>query len=128
MNERFNSCVADAAVLHRAPAASSDPILKGKLMMSKKKPVHELRLGRVRAAVWENDTPNGTRHNVTFSRLYRDEQGNWQDSTSFGRDELPLLWKVADQVHSWILQQPFTPSPAAQPAPPQNVADEQGAF
>ena len=40
--------------------------------MSKKKPIHEIRLGRVRAAIWENETSNGTRHNVTFSRLYRD--------------------------------------------------------
>ena len=80
-----------------------------------KKPIHEIRLGRIRAAIWENETSNGTRHNVTFSRLYRDEQGNWGDSTSFGRDDLPLLWKVADCVHTWIMQQPYTPAqPTAQ--------------
>ena len=72
---------------------------------AKKKPVHEVRLGRVRAAIWENDTKNGTLHNVTFSRLYRDDDGNWQDSTSFGRDDLPLLCKVSDQVHTWIFAQ-----------------------
>jgi len=69
-----------------------------------KRPVHEIRMGRVRAAIWENDTQNGTRHNVTFSRLYRDGD-QWKDSSSFGRDDLPLLAKVADQVHSWIYQQ-----------------------
>jgi len=69
-----------------------------------KRPVHEIRMGRVRAAIWENDTQNGTRHNVTFSRLYRDGE-QWKDSSSFGRDDLPLLAKVADQVHSWIYQQ-----------------------
>ena len=31
-----------------------------------KKPVHEVRLGRVRGAIWENDTKNGTVHNLTF--------------------------------------------------------------
>jgi len=41
---------------------------------------------------------------VTFSRLYRDGE-QWKDSSSFGRDDLPLLAKVADQVHSWIYQQ-----------------------
>jgi hypothetical protein len=82
-----------------------------------KRPVHDIRLGRIRAAIWENETPNGTRHNVTFSRLYRDEQGNWGDSTSFGRDDLPLLWKVADCAHTWIMQQPYTPAqPATRPA------------
>ncbi|NLF73814.1 MAG: hypothetical protein GX575_32795, partial [Candidatus Anammoximicrobium sp.] len=29
----------------------------------------------------------------------------WKDSSSFGRDDLPLLVKVADQVHTWIFQQ-----------------------
>ena len=55
--------------------------------------------------VWVNETENGLRHNVTISRLYRDEQqGQWKDSTSFGRDDLPLVAKVADQAHSWIYQ------------------------
>ena len=71
----------------------------------KKRPVHEIRIGRIRAAVWVNETENGVRHNVTISRLYRDEQqGQWKDSTSFGRDDLPLVAKVADQAHSWIYQ------------------------
>jgi hypothetical protein len=71
----------------------------------KKRPVHEIRLGRIRAAIWVNTTENGVRHNVTISRLYRDEQqGQWRDSTSFGRDDLPLVTKVADQAHLWIFQ------------------------
>ncbi len=71
----------------------------------KKRPVHEIRLGRIRAAIWVNATEYGIRHNVTLSRLYRDEQqGQWKDSTSFGRDDLPLVTKVADQAHLWIFQ------------------------
>ena len=65
--------------------------------MAKQKPVHEVRLGRIKAAIWENDTQNGTRHNVTFTRLYKDGE-QWKDSTSFGRDDLPLLAKVADKL------------------------------
>ena len=68
-----------------------------------KKPVHEIRLGRIKAAIWENETQNGTRHNVTLSRLYKDGE-NWKDSSSFGRDDLPLVAKIADQAHSWIFQ------------------------
>jgi hypothetical protein len=79
-----------------------------KVIMAKKvektRPVHEVRLGRIKAAIWENETQNGTRHNVTVSRLYKD--GNdWKDSTSFGRDDLPLVAKVVDQAHSWIFGQ-----------------------
>ena len=69
------------------------------------KPVHEIRRGRIKAAIWENETANGTRHNVTFIRLWKDDAGNWQDSPSFGRDDLLLLGKVADLVHTWILDQ-----------------------
>ena len=68
------------------------------------RPVHEVRLGAIKAAIWRNDTANGPRHNATFSRLYKDE-GQWRSTESFGRDDLLLLAKVADQAHSWILAQ-----------------------
>lgn len=68
------------------------------------KPVHEIRLGRVKAAIWENETQNGSMFNVTISRLWKDGS-QWKDSTSFGRDDLPLVVKVADMVHTWIFTQ-----------------------
>ncbi|MEZ6048693.1 MAG: hypothetical protein R3C11_24575 [Planctomycetaceae bacterium] len=68
------------------------------------RPIHEIRMGRIKAAIWENSTQNGTRHNVTVSRLYKDGD-DWKDSTSFGRDDLPLVSKVVDQAHSWIFSQ-----------------------
>lgn len=58
-------------------------------------------MGRIRAAIWENETTSGTRFNVTVSRLYKDGD-NWKDSTSFGRDDLPVVAKVVDRCHSWI--------------------------
>jgi hypothetical protein len=69
-----------------------------------KRPVHEIRLGRVRAAIWENETQNGPRYNVTLSRLYK-SGSEWKDSTSFGRDDLPLVAKVVDRVHTWIYEE-----------------------
>jgi len=70
------------------------------------RPVHEVRLGRIRAAIWANATETGVRHNVTLSRLYKDDKsGEWRNSTSFGRDDLPLLAKVCDRVHTWIYEQ-----------------------
>jgi hypothetical protein len=71
---------------------------------AKQKPVHELRLGRIKAAIWANETDNGTRHNVTITRLYKDGD-EWKTSTSFGREELPLVAKIADMAHTWIYQQ-----------------------
>jgi hypothetical protein len=69
------------------------------------KPVHEIRIGRVRAAVWASEAAGVTRYNATFSRLYKDEVGQWKDSTSFGREDLPLVMKVADLAHTWMYQQ-----------------------
>jgi hypothetical protein len=68
----------------------------------KQQPVHAVRLRNVRAAVWANRNENGTYYTVTFSRSYRDQEGNWHTTESFGKDDLLLLAKVADVVHSWI--------------------------
>jgi hypothetical protein len=73
-------------------------------MNNKTKPVHEVRLGHIKAAVWRNETEAGARYNVTFSRLYKDGD-QWGSTESFGRDDLLLLAKVADQTHSWIFAQ-----------------------
>lgn len=71
--------------------------------MTKAKPVHEVRLGSVKAAIWQNDTANGKRYSVTVSRLYKDGD-EWKRSDSFGRDDLPLLAKVVDRAHSWVFE------------------------
>ncbi|MEN6406989.1 MAG: hypothetical protein ABFC77_11020 [Thermoguttaceae bacterium] len=72
----------------------------------KAKPIHEIKLGRLVAAVWENETDGGAiRHNVTFSRLYKPDGEQWRNSSSFGRDDLLLLAKLADQAHTWIYEQ-----------------------
>ncbi len=68
-----------------------------------KRPVHEIRLGRIKAAIWSNETESGIRHNVTIARLYKDGD-QWKDSTSFGRDDLPLIAKVADMAHTWVYE------------------------
>lgn len=65
--------------------------------------VHEVRLGTVKAAIWANETQSSIRHNVTFARLEKDGD-EWKTSDSFGRDELPLLAKVADMAYTWIFR------------------------
>jgi hypothetical protein len=77
---------------------------KSKPNEAKNRPVHEIRFGRIRAAIWLNETESGPRHNVTISRLYKDGE-DWKDSTSFGRDDLPLVAKICDQAHTWIFEQ-----------------------
>lgn len=68
-------------------------------------PVKTFRLGRIKAAVWMRETEKGRFYNVTFSRTYVDEEKQFHDADSFGRDDLPLVAKLADQAHSFIFQQ-----------------------
>ena len=67
------------------------------------RPVHEIRLGKVKAAIWKNETDAGIRYSVSIVRIFKTEEG-WDSSPTFGRDELPLVAKVADMVHTWIYQ------------------------
>lgn len=84
--------------------------------MTDNKPIHEVRLGRIRATLWQNaGEENGTTWiNTTFSKLYKAEDG-WRDVASFGRDDLPILAKVADLVHSWIYERATGQDPAEKP-------------
>ena len=68
-------------------------------------PVRTLRLGRIKAAVWENSSEQRAFFNVTFARTYMDAEKKFRDTDSFGRDYLLLLAKLADQAHTFICEQ-----------------------
>ena len=76
---------------------------------SNNRPIHTIRYGPVRAAVWRNVVDLGAAsremYSVTFSRSYRDGDNQWKDSASFGVDDLLVLAKVADEAHTWISRQ-----------------------
>ena len=76
-----------------------------KQQKEKQKPAHEIRLGRIKATIWANQTTDDrTFHSVVLCRIYKDGE-DWKETSSFGRDDLPLVQKVADQAHSWIYDQ-----------------------
>ena len=70
------------------------------------KPVEEVRLGSVKAAIWKNvvDQGNSSRpvYNVSFQRLYRSPEGKWHSAESFGRDDLLVLAQVAQRAFARI--------------------------
>lgn len=70
-----------------------------------KPPVHTVRFGPVKAVVWENQTQHGPMHNVTVARAYKDDDGEWQETSSFGVDDLLPLAKALSDAHSWIHEQ-----------------------
>jgi hypothetical protein len=71
---------------------------------NKIQPVEEIRIGSIKAAIWRNEGEGGPRFNVTFQRLYRTEEGKWQSTYSFGRDDLLVLMKVADATHTRVME------------------------
>jgi len=71
--------------------------------MAKNQPIHDIRLGRIRAAIWANEGKAGVRYNIAIERLYL-EGSSWRSTGSFGRDDLLLVAKVADLAHTWIFE------------------------
>ncbi|HEY0946545.1 MAG TPA: hypothetical protein VGD81_14805 [Opitutaceae bacterium] len=71
---------------------------------SPKLPVQTFRLGRIKAAIWENEADQKKFYNVTFARTYVDDAKAYHDTDSFGRDDLPLVAKLADQAHTFIFK------------------------
>lgn len=69
---------------------------------SSNRPVQTVRHGRIKASVWVNPTQKGPMYNVTLSRSYTDDEGNWHDSQSFGFDDLMTVAKCAFDAHTWI--------------------------
>ena len=67
-------------------------------------PVKTLRIGRLKAAVWENSADERTFYNVTFARTYLGDDKKPRDADSFGRDDLLALAKLADQAHTFICE------------------------
>lgn len=94
-------------------------------MSTTNRPIHEIRLGALKASIWRNETENGPRFNTTLVRIYRDGE-QWKTTDSFGRDELLLLAKLADLSHTWIYAQGRDAQPGPAPFGPTAGTGAQG--
>ena len=67
------------------------------------KPIKVFRAGAVEAAIFENERTVGGRKvkmlNVVFKRSYKDKDGKWQHSDSFGINDVPKLWLLVPMVY-----------------------------
>ena len=70
-----------------------------------KKTVREITLGKVKIAIWRQDFENNSKLQITASKLYKPKDSkSLKFSSSFDRDDLPLLIKAIDQAHSCIFE------------------------
>jgi hypothetical protein len=89
--------------------------------MAKEKPVHEVRIGAIKAAIWKNHTTSGVRFNVTFARLYK-EGNEWKSTDSYGEADLLVKSEVCRQAFLWIHDQRSDSGEAADKRPPKAEA------
>ena len=72
----------------------------------KKKKPYTIKVGRgIRAKLWKNSNKNGDWFNVTIARVYKDDEGEFQDSDSFSRDDLLQVAFAAQKAFDYILNQ-----------------------
>ncbi len=74
-------------------------------MEEKQKPIHEIKLGGVKVAIWANQTNGGgVRYAATFSCQYKSGD-QWKDCTSYGPVELALISTAFTLANLWISMQ-----------------------
>jgi hypothetical protein len=75
---------------------------------SSNKPVHEVRLGSIKAAIWrDQSSDNKTRFNVSVTRSYKDGD-KWKTSEYFGREDLPKVALVVQKAYEWTFSSAAT--------------------
>ena len=83
--------------------------------MTGQKPICKFQVGQVSAALWENKitTKNGNEVDMlkaTVQRRYKDKNGEWQSSSSFGRSEIPLAIYCLGKAFQKIIEEQNTSS------------------
>jgi hypothetical protein len=77
-------------------------------MVGQQLPVARIKVGQVSAAVWENlvQTRSGSVKilKASVQRRYKDKNGEWQSTTSFGRNEIPLAIHCLQKAFEKIVE------------------------
>lgn len=64
-------------------------------------PAHKFRLGLITATIWKNENF----YSVDLSRTYKDGNGQWQTTTSYGHSDLLNIAKSVERAETWIARQ-----------------------
>ncbi len=71
-------------------------------MAINQKPFHHIRVGSVRASIWENPSEKGPFFSVTFSRSFKDRSDQWQTGQSYLVRNLDALIDCAQEAKAFI--------------------------
>ena len=77
-------------------------------MTGQQLPVARFKAGEVSSALWENQVQvkgaTVTILKATVQRRYKDRNGEWQSSQSFGRNEIPLAMHCLQKAFEKIIE------------------------
>jgi hypothetical protein len=73
------------------------------LLNIQSKPAFEARSGKIRAAVWENNTETGIAQSLSLTKSYK-EGAQWRNTGSFLCEDLPDVSEVLTQAYEWMTQ------------------------
>ncbi len=72
------------------------------------KPKQKYTAGSISCALWENDATidgrNVTVLRATVERRYKDKDGTWKSSNSFGRNEIPLVVYALQKAYAAMIE------------------------
>ncbi len=71
-------------------------------MATNQKPFHQIRVGSIRASLWENPSEKGPFLTVTFSRSYKDKSGQWHNGQTYRGRDLDALIDCAQEAKAFI--------------------------
>jgi len=75
----------------------------------KNTPEKRFPIGNCSASVFVNKTvKDGTEieiKSVTLQKCYKDKDGQWQNSTSFGRNDLPKIILAAQKAYEYLMSE-----------------------
>lgn len=86
----------------RATPTNANTPNQGETLMSedtKNRPAETLREGSLKAAIWRNESERGAYHSVTLARTYKDQEGNFHDTSSFRAQDMLGVAELARQAH-----------------------------
>jgi hypothetical protein len=74
--------------------------------MENNKPIKEIKFGNIKVSVWKNEKEKYSTFSVSANKAYKTKDSeDWKYSTSFDKDEIPLLTKALDRAHSFIYEE-----------------------
>jgi hypothetical protein len=72
----------------------------------KSKPVKDYRSGSIQASIWRNeedkDGQTVVRHSVRIQKQFRNDDGDYQETNYYFRDDIPRLILVAQKAFEYI--------------------------